>query len=81
MDSSLVDSDLVTAAEELLASLKSLKQPLTNANRAALLRQVDRLRCGLQGPAEAMAFQRTLVSSALLPLRLVNEFVTDREGS
>ncbi|KAK7985481.1 O-methyltransferase [Apiospora saccharicola] len=59
MDSSVVDADLITAAEELLASLKS-QQPLTHTSRAALLHQVDKLRCGLQGPAEAMAFQRTL---------------------
>ncbi|KAK7999623.1 o-methyltransferase-like protein [Apiospora arundinis] len=58
MGSVAVENDLITGAEELLAALKS-QQPLTNANRAALLRQVDKLRCGLQGPAEAMNFQGT----------------------
>ncbi|KAK8122864.1 hypothetical protein PG984_011534 [Apiospora sp. TS-2023a] len=59
MESSVVDADLVIVAEELLASLKS-QQPLTNTSRAALLHHIDKLRCGLQGPAEAMAFQRIL---------------------
>ncbi|KAK6829531.1 hypothetical protein PG987_010115 [Apiospora arundinis] len=60
MGSVAVENDLITGAEELLAALKS-QQPLTNANRAALLRQVDKLRCGLQGPAEAMNFQGTFI--------------------
>lgn len=69
MGSVSIDTDLIAGAEELLAALKS-QQPLTSANRIALLRQVDRLRCGLQGPAEAMNFQGTHVSlSSFHPYR------------
>ncbi|KAK7914208.1 hypothetical protein PG985_011911 [Apiospora marii] len=59
MEPATLDTNLVTTTEELLASLKS-QDPLTNATRAARLRQVDKLRCGLQGPAEAAAFLRIL---------------------
>lgn len=67
MDSAVANPNLVAGAEELVAALKS-QQSLTNASRAALLRQVDTLRCGLQGPAEAAAFLRILVSSTFVPL-------------
>ncbi|KAK8061612.1 hypothetical protein PG994_007978 [Apiospora phragmitis] len=58
MGSLAAGNDLIVEAEELLAALKS-QQPLTRESRAALLRQVDKLRCGLQGPADAMRFQGT----------------------
>ncbi|KAK8016734.1 hypothetical protein PG993_014923 [Apiospora rasikravindrae] len=61
MSAAAVDGDLIAGAEELLAALKS-QRPLTRESRAALLRQVDKLRCGLQGPADAMHFQGTVVS-------------------
>ncbi|KAK7961983.1 O-methyltransferase-like protein [Apiospora aurea] len=64
MSSCAAENDLISGAEKPLAALKR-QQPLTRETRTVLLRQIDKLRCGLQGPVDAMHFQGTVLDGTI----------------